>query len=291
MSINSTFCAVLVVIICQANGDVVEVAKVTSPSSTDPKKLVQKGVLISHGTVTDGSNKKDSALGSSGFVCLEKGQSLELKQSENKPDDFDIVLNISYDYVALDAHEPVKDATNFKEKQRVCFFYGYYVRFSYDDQDKAEFFINLLTDKTAIDQKNMLSFSINLKKDSLDFNLEKLIGVEKTINGLATIEYVRRDLARETYSKDGDVDPSNFYLNGQKFALDGEGIFEMIFTDKNYVPYPTEIAESEFIDDGKTDRPGLPYLQYNGEGYEIVFTPPKIEKKVIEEIEINNLII
>lgn len=291
MSIASTLSAVFVLIICQVNSDVVEVAKVTSPSSTDVEKLLQKGVIISHGAVTDESNKRESSLGSSGFVCLESGQSLKLTPSEDKPEDFNIVLNISYDFVALDGHKPIRDETNFKGKSRVCFFFGSYIRFSSGDQDKAEFFINLLTDKTAIDQKNVLSFYINLQKDLFDFSLQKLIGVEKVIGGLATIESRRRYLAMETYSKDENLNPINFYLNGQKFTLDGEGTFEMIFIDRNYVPYPDELAENEFIDDGKSDRPGLPFLQYNGDGYEIVFTAPKLKEQVIEDNVVINQIL
>ena len=142
--------------------------------SIKDKAMKKVSLLITHSPVTDKIIKKSSDFESFMFTCLEQNQSLELDIHAEKPDEFQVIVNKSFDFGPFEVHYPQDTILNFSENDKVCFFNGYFVRLHSDNKDKAELFLNFMTEKTEFVKEQFLSFYTSIDKKIIFTNLQSI---------------------------------------------------------------------------------------------------------------------
>ena len=231
------------------------------------KKLYKHGVLVTYGDAEVNRYGIKPDIDYSNFLCLYNKQYFEVQTKKLYPPEFKFNLYISYDFGEYENKESIKQTDIFKGKNRVCFFYGYYVRESSKTQDKADFYINYLINIHGVKEINLLSFSIIITSSSV-FSCFKTLDPAKL--GFETVgkkKFQKNLIAHHTFPDNSTKTETEITLNGQTWALDGEGIFDMTFIDNRY--NPENFDYDEYAGENPI-YPGLPYITYENNKVDIV---------------------
>ena len=223
--------------------DVVNVITTETRLKNDQKNRKYIAVTISHGENAKKINKAeddDFNIQAPNFICLKKGESLELKLLLLVNPDFKMIVNVSYDFGEYKSPNSLSDHISFKKKSKVCFFHGYFTRIIFDNQDKAELFLNFITDEKLINPNHLLSFEVLLNEEGISTHLRIFDGQDRNFIEIEGTQYDMNRLAIYELDRDFANNFTKVSLNKQVITLDGNGQFKTIFYDPRYAPKTDE---------------------------------------------------
>ena len=226
MPVKLNLFVVLMLIFCQALCEKITLTicelSITRGTKKDPHQIA----LISYGQVVDKNTPLKANIEAYNHYCIEKGQSLKITSLNYHLARVLYTFKKSIDFGDYTDFSPsVFEDSEIKES-KVCLFLGYQTYLGPENKRVVQVYLNFLTDKTKIDQKDVLFLDVKNDKNYFTVELNKFLKLE--------VEEKPKRSNRENimYKKCREKTENSvvkFDLTGQPFSVFTGATFYMAF--------------------------------------------------------------